>query len=163
MQLRLFFATPILALAVALTAVGVGCSEGESAGERIDGAVDAYNRYVEELSAPIATTAESCLRTGWGSPTSPPCRRWIAWTQDNEDVLSDAINALSEPFGDDDADRYRRALLSTLREYRRAFSEAADAVASGDRSDWITAMTRFRAAQEQGRRADEIRFEILSE
>lgn len=129
---------------------------------QFEAAIDTYNRYVNEFAVPAVAATQKCLATSLGSVSDPSCREWIAWTQQKDSYMADAIAALAKPIGEEHADRYRVALLLTVQGYRQAFSDAAAAIAAQDEGRWYLAMAAFAATQEQGRRADQIRFELLS-
>jgi hypothetical protein len=151
-----------LLLAMTLPTLVVACG-GDDSPETLDDTIAAYNDYVYQFSAPIADTAAECLSTSLGSVRAAPCQKWIKWTQEKDQVIDNAITKLRNPIGDKKADQYRKVLLSTLQEYRKAYSEASIAISQKDQTAWNVAIARFRAAQEQGKQADALRYSILQE
>lgn len=153
------------AIAFAAVAVlAVGCEEGESDNARVENAITAYNTYVRELSAPIATTAAECLSAGaFGDLAAVACREWVEWTESRSLYLDQAIDAFDVAFDDEDADSWRSLQLANLRGYWLAFSQMADAIAKNDGLAWNSAVAAFYAAQQTGKEADRLRLSFLGQ
>lgn len=158
----------VLGLLVVLSVVLVALIDSNSSdrdesgvSERADSMVSAYNLYIDEFSVPIAATADRCLSGRVVTENSPQCRQWITWTQDKSRLVDAAILSMEKPIGEASIDQWRRAVLAVLRQYRQAYSEMAIAIRNEEAARWEAGLARFRAAQQAGQRADELRFDLL--